>query len=154
MNRSAGIAESNPLSPVNKMANGFPSPIVSRRPDGTGITYAMQFQPRVIGAPTVPVQPRSSLAQLVEKYRVQQSRYISRFQNGGSVQPMAAAGYPAAKGHTVVNTAPPQSRRPYPVTSGRAAARPSTMAPPPRWRKALPLPVVPFNPATYGDSNS
>src|SRR5215475_13382591 len=153
MNKSAGKAESNPLSPLTVTANGFPAPIVSRNYDFEGISYAMQFQPRVNGAPTVPVQPRSSLAQLVLRNRIQMSRYISRYQNGGSESNMARVGYPAAKGHTIVNTAPPQSRRPTPVTSGRAAARPSTMAPPPRWRKGLPVPIVPFNPPLYGDNS-
>ena len=138
-----------PLTRDAMRASGFPSPIVSVTPDRGGMSYAMQFQPRVIGAPTVPVQPRSSLAQLVIKHRIQASLYISRYRTNGAVSLPYEIGYPAAKGFKMINTAPPLSANPKPKTSGRAAAAPGAMKPPARFRKGLPLPIVPFNPPTY-----
>lgn len=125
---------------------GLPSPIVSRKLDMEGMAYAMQFQPRTIGTEgTVPLE-RQSTRQPVLKYRKQASLYISRYRLGLQAQ----IGYPTARGQTVLNTKPKSlGARPRPVTSGRAAARPGTMASPPRFRKALRLPVANLQTQVY-----
>lgn len=138
-----------PITVDAPSASGFPSPVVNVKANRKGMAYAMQFQPRVIGAPTVPVQPRSSLAQLIIKHRIQASLYISDIRTNGSVSLPFLAGYPAAKTFKVIPTKPTLSADPTPQTSGRAAAAPGAMKPPPRFRKGLPLPITPFNPPTY-----
>lgn len=134
--------------PVSNQAPGFPSPVVSRVPVTTGLEYALDFQFRSIGVPTVPLPARSSLGQMLERYRLQRSHYVSAFRLGLQSE----IGYPSARGQTILNSAPPLTSRPRPVGNGMATAKPGAMRPPPRWRKALPVPVVPFDPPTYGAS--
>lgn len=132
--------------PVSPMTGGFPSPIVARIPVTTGLEYAMEFQPRNIGIPTIPLPTRSSLGQMIEKYRTQRTLYLSRYRLGLQ----SLIGYPAARGHTVLNTAPKTNTKPQ--TTGRATIYPGTMGAPSRFTKALPAPIAPFNPPIYGES--
>lgn len=134
--------------PVSPKTRGLPSPVVSQMPVTTGMEYFLSFQPRSFGAPSVPLPTRSSLGQMIQKYRLQDSLYLSRFRLGLQ----AVIGYPTARGQTILNTAPPLARRPVPTTSGLAAAKPGAMGSPPRFSKALRAPVVPFNPPIYGES--
>ena len=117
---------------------GFPSPVVSEVPDGEGLSYAMTFQPRVNGTPSVAYLERQSIRQQVLKARIQISSYLSRYMVGLQ----AEINYPIARGNTIVNSAPDN------IGKG-PSGRQGTMLPPSRFNKALPLPVVPYNPPTY-----
>ena len=135
-----------PVTPDSRVTGGLPSPVVNRKYDQEGMAYAMLFQPRTIGAEGAVALERQSTRQPVIKYRTQASLYISQYRLGLQ----ARIGYPTARGQTIINTAPKNLRvRPRPVTSGRAAARPGTMAPPPRFRKALRAPVVTLQTPVY-----
>lgn len=137
------VATGIPFSPK---APSFPSPIVSRIPDTDGIAAMMSYGPRVIGAPSVAYNPRSSLGQPVTRYRSQISVYISQYRVGLQ----AMIGYPTARGQTILNTAPPLSRRPTPRGNGNATTHPGAMGSPKRFAKALPAPLNVFNPPVYG----
>lgn len=128
-------------------SSGLPSAIVSRDPDMEGMSYAMLYDARAIGMEGAAQIERQSIRQPILKHRIQASLYYSRYRLG--LQKLI--GYPAARGHTILPTTPIRSSgRPTPVTSGRAAARPGVMGAPPRFRKALRLPVVNYDSQTYG----
>ncbi len=118
--------------------SGFPSPVVNTTQDGEGMAYAMSFGPRVQGTPGGAYLERQSIRQQVVKFRVQASEYLSRYRLGLQ----AELNYPIARGNSIINTAPSN------IGSG-PSGRSGTMRPPPRYRKALPLPVVPYSPPTY-----
>lgn len=124
---------------------GFPSPIVNRTMNETGMAYGMVFQPRVIGIEGGAQIERQSIRQPVLKHRSQASHYLSRFRVGLQ----AEIDYPAARGFKIINSAPPLTRRPHPQGSGRAASRPGFMGSPPRFKKALRAPVNTFSAPVY-----
>lgn len=134
--------------PVTAKTPFFPSPVVSRIEDTDGIAGMMTYGPRVIGAPSVAYNPRSSLGQPVTRYRSQISVYLSKYRTGLQ----AVIGYPTARGQTILNTAPPLSRRPTPRGNGNAPTHPGAMGTPKRFKKALPAPLNVFNPPVYGES--
>ena len=117
---------------------GFPAPVVNEIQDGEGMAYAMSYGPRVQGTPGGSYIERQSIRQQVVKFRVQASQYLSRYRLGLQ----AEINYPIARGNSIINTAPAN------IGAG-PNGRSGTMVPPSRFTKALPLPVVPYNPATY-----
>jgi hypothetical protein len=126
----------------------FRTPVYSRQSNRLGISYAMQLPS--LGselAPMVPIPVRSSLAQMIQVFRTQYSHYISHAKRGAV--PMD---YPVAKVLTLVNTAPKHRRRvdrPVGGVKGHPA-RQGYMSAPPRFRKALRLPVNDYTPPVYG----
>lgn len=120
---------------------GFPPAIVSRSPDEDGVSYAMTYGNHVFGYSGSEPLERQSARQPYLRYRLQFSRYISKFMLGLQSE----INYPIARGNTIVNTAPDNIGAP---PNGRQG----TMLPPSRFTKALPNPIVPFNPPVYGES--
>lgn len=112
-----------------------------------GIEDGMLLQNKVGRAPNVPLQTRSSLGQQVIRHRFQISRYISGLRNYG-MRP----DYPVVHVLTMVKTSPAgRSGRPV-MSVGYTlpqTASGGTIAPPPRFKKALKSPVAIFAPATY-----
>lgn len=117
----------------------FPEAVVNKKPDQDGIAYGMIYGPRRLGISAgVPLEIQS-LRQPSVLYRVQASEYISRYRLGLQ----AELNYPIARGNTIINSAP----RGIGTNSG--FAQQGTMRPPRRFTKALPTPIIPYNPPTY-----
>lgn len=132
---------------------------ILRAPLETGMEYEMHYDSVVMGGPNVPPPiPRQSLAQQVIVHRYQQSKYFSRLRNYGlrPDYPIAHGWRVIQTGNSSVNNAPvmtttflgtdPQSRG-IQVNSPGAQG---FMRPGGRFKKALPTPVVNYNPPVYG----
>lgn len=132
---------------------------ILRMPLEIGMEYSMSYDSTVMGGPNVPPPiPRQSLAQTVIVHRYQQSKYFSRLRNYG-LRP----DYPIAHGHVVVQTGNSSVNNAPTITSTKmgtdsslgvpqvnSAGAQGFMRPGGRFRKALPLPVVNYNPPIYG----
>lgn len=116
----------------------FPVKLGVQDQDFEGMSYSMVFQPTTFGTPGGAYIERQSIRQQVLKHRTQFAVYISRYMTGLQAQ----INYPIARGNAIVNTAPDN------IGAG-PSGRQGTMVPPSRFGKALPLPVVPYNPPTY-----
>lgn len=125
-----------------------PAPL-SHMPIRTGMTYAMQYGGRILEAPNTPMAiARPSLAQRVLIHRYQLSKYISPLTR--IMSPVPEAGYPTAHVLTIVRGAPVPNQTPIMSSTGTPqTARGGTMAPSPRWKKALPTKPPAFNPPVY-----
>lgn len=116
----------------------FPEALVNRIPDEDGISYGMLIGPGIIGTPGGAYLERQSTRQPLIKHRSQWSGYISKFMLGLQ----AEINYPIARASRIVNSAPDNIGQ---APNGRQG----TMRQPSRFKKALPLPLVPFNPPVY-----
>jgi len=140
------------------------TPVYSRMYSERGISGGMDHTGRNDLAPTVPLPVRSSLAQEIGVWKVQLSHYIYIFARATRWPGMPGtsfsksgypsfAGYPTARVESVINTAPRnmavRNRAQY-GANGRPA-RSGFMTAPPRFKKALPLPLNEYEPPIYGE---
>lgn len=150
---------------LRKMARkpAFRTPVFVRPQSERGIFSGMNHKAEQLHV-NVPLPVRSSLAQGIGVFKVQTSHYIYLLARATRWPGMPGtsystshypsfSGYPTAKVHSMVNTAP-QMRAGYNKgqTRGRAGfpARSGFMNAPPRFRKALPSPVNDYQPPIYG----
>jgi hypothetical protein len=143
------------------------TPVYPRIYSERGISAGMDHTARNDLAPMIPLPVRSSLAQEIGVWKVQLTHYIYLFSKATRWPGMPGtsysksgypsfAGYPTAKVRSLINSAPMMSRarqgtgfsRPgfggYPKRSGFMNA-------PPRFKKALPLPLNEYEPPVYGE---
>lgn len=127
----------------------FAITVVSRSPQMQGMEYDMDYNTRIMGAPNVPPPVRRrSLGQTILIHRYQFSRYISKY------RVLFRPDYPAFHGFKIAPGVTPGGSRPMVIAppgvgNTAATAGRGNMAPPPRWKKALPSKIAPFNPPTY-----
>lgn len=145
-----------PSKQVSKMARKsalrtpfFPRP-QSQRGIDSGMTTMGSNDPSML--PTIPLPVRSSLAQTILVHRVQLSHYFAKVAGATRYNGGMAPGYPVAKVLSLINTAPLMRRNARAVTGLRGLpARSGYMSAPPRFTKALPLPVNDYQPPIYGE---
>jgi hypothetical protein len=127
------------------MKNGklFPVAPNARIPNRSNMEYRMIIEGEHIPSATVPMQLRQSEAQPIVVHRWQFSRYFSLLRNYG-LRP----DYPIFRGFAIVpvNSSPNAK---IVISRRGAAANQGSMRPIPRFRKALPYPIVTYNPPTY-----
>jgi len=141
------------------------TPIFSRTPITKGITDGMDYGSFDNGgAPNIPYPVRSSLAQLVTRYRSQISVYLSWIRRGSPEQldqmgighTFARAAelpyYSPIKMQAYGITAKPVLRRQFLTGYGRVA-RPGGMGVAPRFNKALRQIDYTYQPPVYGEEN-
>lgn len=116
----------------------FPEALVNLIPDEDGLSFGFLIGPGIIGTPGGAYLERQSTRQVVIKHRSQWSSYISKYMLGLQKE----LNYPIARASRIVNSAPSNIGDP---PNGRQG----TMKQPSRFKKALPLPLVPYNPPTY-----
>lgn len=142
------------------------TPRYPRNQNERGISAAMDHSARNDLAPTVPLPVRSSLAQEIGVWKVQLNKYIwiiaraSRWPGMPGTSYSTSGypsfrGYPTAKVHTTINTAPAamvatNNQRQQRGRNGRPA-RSGFMNAPPRFKKSLPLPLNEYEPPVYGE---
>lgn len=133
-----------------------------------GISGGMEMVTRNDLAPTVPLPVRSSLAQEIMVKKVQLSKYLYLIARATRWPGMPGTsfstsdypyfrGYPTAKVTSLVNSAPRNMGARGNVTGasrpgfGGYPKRSGFMAAPPRFKKALPLPLNEYEPPVYGE---
>lgn len=139
------------------------TPRFSRTPITRGITDGMDYGSFDNGgAPSVPYPVRSSLAQLVTRWRSQISIYISTVRRGSPEQLDAMGiGHPFVKAYHRTYLSPiqmqqygvepkPTLRRQFLTGTGRVA-RPGGMGVSPRFNKALRQINYAYRPPVYGE---
>jgi hypothetical protein len=133
---------------------------VSQKQNRTGMEYSMDYRAKKLETAGVLPTARASLAQTVLLRRHQGSFRLSLT---GFPQRLAfAAGYPSAHVLTLVGGAPTPNQKPatsnnlvspqaldYGMLDPLPIQRGGTMAPKPRWKKALPLPINNYTPPVY-----
>lgn len=143
------------------------TPRYSRMQNERGISAGMDHAARNDLAPTVPLPVRSSLAQEIGVWKVQLNKYLylvagatrwpgmpgTSFSKSGYP---SFRGYPTAKVHTVINTAPHMAARRAATGMSRPGfggypKRSGFMTAPRRFKKALPLPLNEYEPPVYGE---
>jgi hypothetical protein len=119
-------------------------------PIRTGMVYAMEYGGRIQEAPnTVMPMARPSLAQRVLIHRYQLSKYISPLTR--IMSPLPSIDYPTVHAQMIIRTAPSPNQTPIMSSNGNPrTARGGTLAPLPRFKKALPTRPPTFNPPVYG----
>lgn len=132
---------------------------ILRMPLEIGMEYEMSYDSTVMGGPNSPPPiPRASLAQTVIIHRYQQSKYFSRLRNYGlrPDHPIAHGSVVVQTGHSSVHNTPAMTSTRLgtdPLSKGIQVNRPGQggfMRPGGRFKKALPLPVVNYDPPVYG----
>jgi len=140
------------------------TPRYTRMYSQRGISSGMDHAARNDLAPTVPLPVRSSLAQLIGVWKVQLSKYLYPIAGATRYPGMPGTsystsdypyfrGYPTARVESVINTAPRNMmlrNRAMLGANGRPA-RSGFMTAPPRFKKALPLPLNEYEPPVYGE---
>lgn len=140
------------------------TPVYPRKQNERGISGGMDHAVRNDLAPTVPLPVRSSLAQEIGVWKVQLNKYLyivaratrwpgmpgTSFSTSGYP---SFHGYPTAKVHTTINTAPRMSTSNPRATRGLRGypARSGFMRAPARFKKALPSPLNEYEPPVYGE---
>ena len=126
--------------------------VVSQKQLRTGMSYSMNYGGRKQEVAGIYPVPRASLAQDVLIHRYQNSHYVSV--TGFPERRSFLIGYPQAHVLTMVGGGPSPNQTPAmanPVQSINKVPiqRGGTMAPSPRFKKALPLPLNNYTPPTY-----
>jgi hypothetical protein len=129
----------------------FRTPVFARVQSEQGMSYGMNHKAETNLSPGIPLPVRSSLAQEIFVFKVQLSHYFRSIAKATRF-PGMAPGYPTAKAATMLNTAPPMRVNSRATTGLRGfPARSGFMNAPPRFKKALPLPVNDYQPPIYGE---